>query len=99
VLALRDAPVGDDVDETTLEVSREVAAGLPVYQRDVKARVLVRRGQVIEALVRDAFISASQKVEVLEDGAINQQVRVRNLNSKREFRGKVQDEKTVLVSL
>ena len=99
VLALRDTPVSDAADDTMLEVSREVAPGWPVYQRDVRSRTLVRRGQVIEAIVRDSAISASQKVEVLEDGAIHQQVRVRNLTSKREFRGKVQDEKTVLVSL
>jgi flagella basal body P-ring formation protein FlgA len=37
------------------------------------------------------------KAEALEDGVPGQIVRVRNLQSRREFKGKVQDEQTVLV--
>ena len=39
------------------------------------------------------------KVEVLEDGLPGQTIRVRNLKSKREFRGKVQNEETIHVTL
>ena len=43
-------------------------------------------------------MTISLKVEVLEEGAVGQSVRVRNPVSKREFRGKVQNEQTILVS-
>jgi flagella basal body P-ring formation protein FlgA len=38
-------------------------------------------------------------VEILEDGLPGQTVRIRNLKSKREFRGKVQNEETIHVTL
>jgi flagella basal body P-ring formation protein FlgA len=99
VLLLRDAVVADDADGAMIELAENLSAGAPLVQRSVKLRTLVRRGQTAEALVRDDALTVSLKVEVLEDGVLGQQVRVRNLQSKREFRGKVQDEKTILVSL
>jgi flagella basal body P-ring formation protein FlgA len=41
----------------------------------------------------------SLKVEILEDGAKGQQVRVRNPQSKREFRGKVENENTITIGM
>jgi flagella basal body P-ring formation protein FlgA len=65
----------------------------------LRPRTLVHRGQIAQAVARDGTMEISLKVEVLEDGSLGQQVRVRNLLSKREFRGKVEDEGTVSVSL
>jgi flagella basal body P-ring formation protein FlgA len=39
------------------------------------------------------------KAEAMEDGLPGQIIRVRNSKSKREFRGKVQNESTVIVAL
>jgi flagella basal body P-ring formation protein FlgA len=39
------------------------------------------------------------KVDVLEDGATGQVIRIRNPQTRRELRGKVQDEQTILISL
>jgi flagella basal body P-ring formation protein FlgA len=41
----------------------------------------------------------SMKVEALENGARGQVVRVRNVYSRKELKGKVEDEHTILVSL
>jgi flagellar basal body P-ring formation protein FlgA len=99
VLALRDAAWDDSPNESLYELAENIPAGAPIGQHGVKLRTLVRRGQIVEAVVRDQAMTVSLKAEVLEDGALGQQVRVRNVQSKREFRGKVQDEKTVLVTL
>jgi flagella basal body P-ring formation protein FlgA len=99
VLPIREALLGDAGDETALELAEAVPSGVPIYARAVRLRTLIRRGQVAEAFVRDGVLSLSIKVEVLEDGSFGQQVRVRNPQTKREFRGKVQDEQTILVSL
>lgn len=99
VLTLREAYVTGEADETMMELAEDVPAGLPLLARSVRARTLVRRGQIAEAIVRDGAMAISLKVEVLENGAQGQQVRVRNVQSKREFRGKVEDERTILVSL
>jgi flagellar basal body P-ring formation protein FlgA len=99
VLTIREAYMGDDIDPADLEVAESVSPGTTIMARQLKARTLVRRGQVTQAIVRDGGMAISLKVEVLEDGTLGQQVRVRNLQSKREFRGKVEDEGTISVSL
>ena len=60
---------------------------------------MVFRGHLLDAIVQEGGLVISVKVEALENGAPGQTVRVRNLNSKREFRGKVQNEETVIVGL
>jgi flagella basal body P-ring formation protein FlgA len=99
VLALREAYVGNENEEAGLELAENVPAGAPLLQRQLKPRTVVRRGQVVDAVLRDGAMAVSLKVEVLEDGASGQQVRVRNLQTKREFRGKVENEGAISVSL
>lgn len=85
--------------ETGLELIENVSAGVPLTARSFRVRPLVFRGQTLEALVQDGALQISTKVEVLEDGLPGQFVRVRNPQSRREFRGKVQNENTILVQL
>ncbi len=85
--------------ETALELVENVPAGVPLNPRSFRVRPLVFRGQTLEALVQDGALQISTKVEVLEDGLPGQFVRVRNPQSRREFRGKVQNESTILVQL
>ena len=99
VLVLRDACLEDLPDDSIYEIAEALPAGTPLCASSVKLRRLVRRGQVAEAVVQDGAMSVSLKVEVLEDGVLGQFVRVRNLQSRREFRGKVENEQTVLVGL
>ena len=85
--------------EPLMELAESVAAGTPISNRSVRLRPAVRRGQLVDALVQDGALQVVLKVEVLENGLPGQVVRVRNLQSRREFRGKVQNEQTILVSL
>lgn len=85
--------------ETGLELVENVPAGVPLTARAFKVRPLIQRGQTLDALVTDGALQISTKVEVLEDGLPGQFVRVRNPQSRREFRGKVHNENTILVQL
>lgn len=85
--------------ETGLELVENVPAGVPLTARSFRVRPLVFRGQTLEALVQDGALQISTKVEALEDGLPGQFVRVRNPQSRREFRGKVHNETTILVQL
>jgi flagella basal body P-ring formation protein FlgA len=98
VLVCREAYQGG-ADPSTQEISENVSCGAVILERHVRPRTVVRRGQAAEAVVRDGAMAISLKVEVLEDGAVGQQVRVRNPQSNREFRGKVENEGTISVSL
>lgn len=99
VLALRDTPLSLTQPETSIEIAEAISAGCPIYARSVHVRPVVHRGQVVEAQLQEGAMMISLKVEVLENGGPGQFVRVRNPQSKREFRGKVQNEQTILILL
>ncbi len=99
VLGLREPPFAVAEAGAEFEIAENVTAGSPVYARAVRLRPVVQRGQLVDAQVRDGAMMISLRVEVLESGAPGQTVRVRNPQSKREFRGKVKDEQTIIVAL
>jgi flagella basal body P-ring formation protein FlgA len=85
--------------ESSLELAEPLQSGSPLLARSVKARPVIRRGQSADALVQEGNLSVTMKVEALEDGAPGQIIRVRNSQSRRDIRGKVLNEQTILVSL
>jgi flagella basal body P-ring formation protein FlgA len=99
VLALRE-PLAEFADgDTKLEIAESIPAGSPLFARSVRLRPVVRRGQMTNARLEDGALSVTIKVQALEDGTPGQIIRLRNLQSTRDFSGKVLDEKNVLVSL
>ena len=99
VLALR-APLAEFADgDTTLEIAESVPAGSPLFARSVKLRPVIHRGELTTARIEDGALTVTMKAQALEDGTPGQIIRLRNLQSARDFSGKVLDEKTVLVSL
>jgi flagellar basal body P-ring formation protein FlgA len=99
VLALRE-PLADPAATTAaVELTEGLQAGAPLCQRHLRLQPVVHRGQSAEAILQDGAMNLVLKVEVLEDGAPGQIIRLRNPVSRRELRGKVQNERTVLVCL
>ena len=98
VLVLHDS-LGTLPGGVTFELAESLQEGAPLLHRSVRARPVIRRGDLIEALLQDGLLAISLRVEVLEDGIRGQMIRVRNPQSKREFRGKVQDEQSILIAL
>jgi flagella basal body P-ring formation protein FlgA len=99
VLVLRDTVAALPKDDYAVEIGENIPAGAPLGSRSLRLRPIVLRGKVVDALVLEGGLTISTKVEVLEDGLPGQTVRVRNLKSKKEFRGKVHNEETILVTL
>lgn len=99
VLMQRDAFLNDPLADSSLELIETVRAGMPILNRSVKVRPLIRRGNVVDGVFKDGALSISLKVQALEDGSLGQTVRVRNPKSKRELYGKVQNETTILITL
>jgi MoxR-like ATPase len=86
-------------DDATQELVEPLSAGSLLLARSLKLRPVIHRGQVADAVLQSGALSISMKVEALEDGAPGQIIRVRNSQSRRDIRGKVMNEQTVLVSL
>jgi flagella basal body P-ring formation protein FlgA len=99
LLAHRDALAPASLPQALLEFAEPVTEGAVITQRALRLRAVVRRGQVVEAHLSEGTLRISLKVEVLENGAPGQIVRIRNLQSRRELKGKVQDEQTIRVVL
>ena len=99
VLTVRE-PLADLAASTAaVELTEGLQAGAPLCQRHLRLQPVVHRGQSAEAILQDGAMNLVLKVEVLEDGAPGQIIRLRNPMSRRELRGKVQNEKTILVCL
>ena len=99
VMMLRNPLSELPADVVGFQLSETVPAGAPLTARAVQLKPVVFRGQTADAVVQDGAMMISLKVEVLQEGVPGQIVRVRNVQSRREFRGKVQDERTILVML
>jgi len=99
ILPLRDILGTLDTDQPGLEIAETVPAGGILTSRSVRQRPVVQRGKIADAVIREGALMLTMKVEILEDGIPGQTVRVRNLKTKREFRGQVQNEETIQVIL
>jgi len=86
-------------DINSYDVAENLTGGSILTGRSIKQRPVIKRGKTLDALVQDGPLQILVKVEALEDGLPGQFVRVRNIKSRREFRGKVQNEETVAVNL
>jgi flagella basal body P-ring formation protein FlgA len=98
-LALRDVVQKVAKDDDSLALVENVAAGLPVPNRAVRPRPVVKRGEMVDGVFEEGSLKISLKVEILEDGVPGQTVRVRNPKTNRELTGKVQNEETIRITL
>ena len=99
MLALREPLDPQALNTPGVELVENVPAGSPLLNRSVRLRPVIQRGQVVDGLIQDGALSITLKVEALADGLPGHVVRVRNIRSRREFFGRVQNEQTVLISL
>jgi flagella basal body P-ring formation protein FlgA len=81
------------------EIGESLQAGAPLLTRAVRPRRVVLRGQTVNAVMSSGALVIALKVEALEEGIPGQLIRVRNPESRRELRGKIQDEHTIEIPL
>ena len=91
--ALSSMPQGDYI------FTRAVPPNRFLTWRDLAARPIVRRGQVVEVLAQSGPVSVSLKVMAMQDGARNETIRIRNLQSNREFTAQVTGESRAVIRL
>jgi flagella basal body P-ring formation protein FlgA len=97
VLNNRDYLTSLPVDNAYVEFGQNVAAGNQITARALRLKTIIKRGRVVDAVAQDDAMTISVRAETLEDGVPGQMVRLRNARSKKEFKGKVRDEQTVVV--
>jgi flagellar basal body P-ring formation protein FlgA len=91
--ALSSMPQGDYI------FTRAVPPDRLLTWRDLAARPIVRRGQVVEVFAQSGPVSVSLKGMAMQDGARNETIRIRNLQSNREFTAQVTGESRAMIRL
>jgi flagella basal body P-ring formation protein FlgA len=76
---------------------RTVSANRVLTWRDIARRPLVRKGQLIEVAAVDGSLSITMKAMAMENGAEGETVKVRNIDSKKEFSALVVSDARALV--
>jgi flagella basal body P-ring formation protein FlgA len=99
VLTLNEAVSELPATASGCELTQNVPLGTVLSARAIRLKPVVFRGQTADGIVRDGAMIICLKVEVLEEGVPGQIIRVRNVQSRRELRGKVEDEQTIVIPL
>lgn len=74
-----------------------LAPGRLVRVSDLYDPPAIQHGQIVEGIVQKGNIELSVQVRAIEDGKAGDSIRIENTESHRLLRGKVLDEKTVLI--
>ena len=93
----RQPPLLTDVDPANFEVAQTITASRALTRRDVIPRPLIRKGRVVEVIAQQGQLAISMKALALESGASGDLIKLRNIESRKEFSGQILDENKVQV--
>jgi flagella basal body P-ring formation protein FlgA len=99
VLPISESLADFSADDSSLQFGTTIEAGNILLARDLKPRTVMHRGQIADGLLQDGSLNIMMKVEVLEDGAPGQIVKIRNPVSMHNLSGKVVNDQTIMISL
>ncbi|MDG1891489.1 MAG: flagellar basal body P-ring formation chaperone FlgA [Verrucomicrobiota bacterium] len=97
VLSENAMPLDPAADVSIYEVHYTLLRGHILTERHVRLMPVVKRGDLVTAYLRRGLLQINLKVEVMEEAAPGQTVRLRNLESKKPLRGVVYDENSVFI--
>lgn len=99
VLKERAVPLPASFKLTGYELAMSIPAGKVLTRRDIIEKELVKKGQMVDVLVSQGSLSLRMKAMALEGGAVGITVKLRNLDSRKDFFGEVIGEGQVSVKL
>ncbi len=97
VLREREALIPTDVDPTIYDIAQSVAPGRPLTRRDVSERPIIHKGEVVDVVARQGAFDIRMKALALENGIARELIKMRNLESRRDFTAEVINENQVEV--
>lgn len=86
-----------DADPALYDMAQSVPAGRPLTKRDVNERPLIHKGQVVEVIAKQGLLNVRMKALALEDGVMNALIKMRNLDSRKDFNAQIINENQVQV--
>lgn len=97
VLRERTPLIPATADPAVFDITQSIPAGRPLTTRDVIARPVIRKGQVVEVVAQQGMLAVTMKAQAMESGAVGDLIKLRNLESRREFTGQILHESKVRV--
>ncbi|HEY2801344.1 MAG TPA: flagellar basal body P-ring formation chaperone FlgA [Chthoniobacterales bacterium] len=97
VLRERETLLSSDVDPTIYDLAQSVAPGRPLTRRDVSERPVIHKGEVVEVVARQGTFAIRMKALALEDGVSRALIKMRNIESRKDFTAQVINESQVEV--
>lgn len=97
VLRERNPLIPAETDPSSFDVTQSIPAGRALTRRDIVERPVVHKGQVVEVIGQNGALNISMKALALESGAAGDLIKLRNLESRKEFSGQILHESKVQV--
>ena len=97
VLREHESLLTSDTDPTAFDVAQSVAPGRPLTRRDVSERPVIHKGEVVDVIARQGAFAIRMKALALENGITRDLIKMRNLESHRDFTAQVINENQVEV--
>lgn len=91
--------VSDPSEIDGQQLNRSLREGEVIRKRYLEPITLVKRGQTVRMVLRGGGLEIVSKGRAVTDGAIGQEIRVINTDSRREVRGRVAEDGAVHVDL
>jgi len=89
--------LSDDIDPEGFDLAQGVGAGQPIAKQDVIERPIIHRGDLVDVVATEGLLEIRMKALALEDGGINALIKMRNLDSNKEFDAQILNENEVKV--
>lgn len=90
-------PISVDRELAGFELAQSVSKGKALTRKDLVERALVKRGQFVDAFAGEGGFSVRMRALAMEGGAAGAVIRVKNLDTKKEFYAQVINENQVQV--
>ncbi|MGB8168472.1 MAG: flagellar basal body P-ring formation chaperone FlgA [Chthoniobacteraceae bacterium] len=97
VLRDRQAFLSADLDPATFDTAQPITSPRLLVRRDVTERPVVRKGQMVEVVAKQGLLAITMKALALEAGATGSMIKLRNVQSLKEFTGQIINESKVQV--
>ncbi len=97
VLRDRQAFLSADLDPSTFDTAQPITAPRLLTRRDLSERPIVRKGQMVEVVAKQGLLAITMKALALEAGATGSLIKLRNVQSLKEFTGQIINENKVQV--
>lgn len=97
VSRLREDMVTQESDLVGKQAVHLIKANKPVQKKDIRDKVLIKKGQIVTAVYQKNKLQITSKLEALEDGSVGQYIKLLNTKSGKEISAKVADKNTVEV--